>query len=64
MQVEFLRDWRWFKRGQVAKFDRGRGDLLCRLGIAQEATTASPKPPKAEAKPKPKRKRAKRKKAT
>lgn len=63
MRVEFLRDWRWFKRGQVAEFDKGRGDLLCRLGMATEATAANPEPPAVEAKPKPKRKRARRKKS-
>jgi hypothetical protein len=37
MRVEFLRDWRWFKCGQVIDMAGGRADLLNRIGITREA---------------------------
>jgi len=66
MQVEFLRDWRWFNRGQVVEIAGGRADLLNRLGITREAAaedTRKTKTParkkKAKARKKTKTKRRK-----
>ena len=36
MRVVFLRDWRWFKCGQVIDMAGGRADLLNRIGITRE----------------------------
>jgi len=61
MRVEFLRDWKWFKKGQHADLTRGRADLLCKRRLCQPAPLPAIKakpvdtaPPDA---PKPKRKR-------
>ena len=37
MRVEFLRDWKWFRRGQVADLTKGRGDLLCKRRLCKPA---------------------------
>lgn len=37
MRVVFLRDWRWFKRGQTIEMGGGRADLLNRIGITEKA---------------------------
>jgi uncharacterized phiE125 gp8 family phage protein len=41
MKIEFLRDWRWFNRGEIVEMAGGRADLLNRLGITKEIS-ASP----------------------
>ena len=66
MRVVFLRDWRWFKCGQVIEMAGGRADLLNRIGITREAIekpavkTKSTKAKKKTAKKKraPRRKKA------
>lgn len=37
MRVEFLRDWKWFKKGQVCELTKGRGDLLCKRKLCKLA---------------------------
>jgi len=37
MRVEFLRDWKWFKKGQYADLTRGRADLLIKRKLCQPA---------------------------
>jgi len=37
MRVEFLRDWKWFRKGQHADLTRGRADLLCKRRLCQLA---------------------------
>lgn len=37
MRVEFLRDWKWFRKGQVADLTKGRGDLLCKRRLCKPA---------------------------
>jgi hypothetical protein len=71
MRVEFLRDWRWFKRGQVVEMATGRADLFNRIGLTTPASveqvtkTAVPKTKKkAKAKKTAKRKRVTRRKKT
>ncbi len=61
MRVEFLRDWKWFRKGQHADLTRGRADLLIKRKLCQPAPLPAIKakavdtaPPEA---PKPKRKR-------
>ena len=66
MEVEFLKPWRWFKRGSIADIATGRAKYLCSLGITAPVASepkATPKPtakPQGDAdeeKPKPKRRR-------
>jgi hypothetical protein len=64
MRVEFLRDWKWFKKGQHADLTKGRADLLikrrlCKLAPlpAVKAKPVASAPVKVEEAPKPKRKR-------
>ena len=37
MRVEFLRDWKWFRKGQHADLTKGRGDLLCKRRLCRPA---------------------------
>ena len=62
MRVEFLRDWKWFRKGQFADLTRGRADLLikrklCKLAplpaVKAEPVASAP----VEAPPQPKRRR-------
>jgi hypothetical protein len=68
VQVEFIRDWRWFRRGQAVEIARGRADLLIRLGLARPLSEKAARPPEArtataeKAPKKARRKRAKRSK--
>ena len=50
MQVEFLKPWRWFKRGSIADIATGRAKYLCSLGITAPVSSAGA-PPKPTAKP-------------
>lgn len=71
MRVEFLRDWRWFKRGQVVDMATGRAVLLNRIGLTTAAsvepttkTAVSTTKKKTKAKKTSKRKRVTRRKKT
>ena len=61
MRVEFLRDWKWFKKGQFADLTKGRADLLCKRKLCKLAPLPAIKaqPVKAEpaAAPKPPRRK-------
>ena len=61
MRVEFLRDWKWFRKGQHADLTKGRADLLCKRRLCKPAPLPAVKAePVASAPaeaPKPKRKR-------
>ena len=37
MRVEFLRDWKWFKKGQHADLTKGRADLLIKRRLCRPA---------------------------
>lgn len=66
MRVVFLRDWRWFKCGQVIEMAGGRADLLNRIGITEKApdeTPAKTKSAKAKKKTTKKKRAPRRKKA-
>ena len=61
MRVEFLRDWKWFKKGQHADLTRGRADLLIKRKLCQPAPLpaikAKPVDTAPPAPPQPKRRR-------
>ena len=66
MRVVFLRDWRWFKRGQTVEMGGGRANLLNRIGITEEApdeTATKTKRTKAKKKTTKKKRSPRRKKA-
>jgi len=51
MEVEFLKPWRWFKRGSITDIATGRAKYLCSLGIAAPVDSKPKAPPKPTAKP-------------
>lgn len=61
MRVEFLRDWKWFKKGQHADLTKGRADLLIKRKLCKlaplPAVKAKPVASAPVEAPKPKRKR-------
>ena len=44
MRVEFVRDWKWFKKGQHADLTKGRADLLCKRRLCKLAPLPVKKP--------------------
>ena len=61
MRVEFLRDWKWFRKGQHADLTKGRADLLIKRKLCKlaplPAVKAKPVASAPVESPKPKRKR-------
>jgi hypothetical protein len=44
MRVEFLRDWKWFKKGQVFDLTKGRADHLIKRRLCKLAPLPVKKP--------------------
>ena len=61
MRVEFVRDWKWFKKGQHADLTKGRADLLIKRRLCKIAPLPAVKAKPVASAPvestKPKRKR-------